>query len=200
MSALVRETVKQNHTPTAVRVHASVYVLNNSITDHHSDMLNLTSRIAVKMQNLADWDVDWNDSRPQRPRSSLTCSDFLPDDDDATELLKRAVQYVMEFLVSEFNSLKDLKPHVPPRQSPHPVRRTIVAPMEILFKDEKYKSETIDILTELMKDAALTGQPQVNNLYTHVVTTYIHVHVCTFNIHDNVHVYVHVYFHLGYSW
>ena len=178
MSALVRETVKRNHTPTAVQVHASVNVLkksNNSITDHHSDMLNLTSRIAVKMQNLPDWDVDWNDSRPQRPRSSLTCSDILPDDDDATELLKRAV---MEFLVSEFNSLKDLKPYVPPRQSPHPVRRTIVAPMEILFKDEKHKSETIDILTELMKDAALTGQPQVN------------IHSCSYHIYTCTCVYV----------
>ena len=34
--------------------------------------------------------------------------------------------------------------------------------MKALFKDEKYKSDTIiDILSVLMKDAALTGTPQV---------------------------------------
>lgn len=125
-------------------------------------MLNLTSRIALKIQNWPDWDVNWNDRQPQKPRSVLTCSDFLPDDNDAVELQKHAVQYVMEFLVSEFKSLKALQSHVPVRHSPHPVQKTTVVPMQILFKDEKYKSDTIDILSQLMKDASLTGQPQVN--------------------------------------
>ena len=55
----------------------------------------------------------------------------------------------------------DLKQHIPARHSPHPVQKATVATMKILFKDEKYKAETIDILTQLMKDALLTGQPQV---------------------------------------
>ena len=44
------------------------------------------------------------------------------------------------------------------------MRKSVVVPMQALFKDEKYKSETIDILSVLMKDAALTGTPQVTLL------------------------------------
>ena len=35
--------------------------------------------------------------------------------------------------------------------------------MKVLFRDEKQKAETIEILSDLMKDAALTGNPQVSN-------------------------------------
>ena len=34
--------------------------------------------------------------------------------------------------------------------------------MQILFKDEKFKAETIEILSDLMKDAGIYGEPQVN--------------------------------------
>ena len=34
--------------------------------------------------------------------------------------------------------------------------------MKILFKDEKYKSETIEILQQLMADADLKGHHQVS--------------------------------------
>ena len=33
--------------------------------------------------------------------------------------------------------------------------------MKILFRDEKYKSETIEILLQLAKDAELSGKPEV---------------------------------------
>jgi hypothetical protein len=75
----------------------------------------------------------------------------------------------MIFLVTEFSYPKDLKPHVPPWQPTHPIQKTVVAPMEILFRDEIHKSETMNILMELVKDAALSGQPQV----------IIHLWVCT---------------------
>ena len=68
---------------------------------------------------------------------------------------------MMEFLVDEFPSLSSLKHLVPPRQTLHPCRKATVAPMEILFKDEKYKAETIDILTQLTEDAKLKGNSQV---------------------------------------
>ena len=119
-------------------------------------MLNLTARIAVKMQNLPPWDVDWTDSRPQRHRSSLTCADFLPDEKDAAELHKRAVLYMMEVLVTEFRSLSSLKHLVPSRESPHRIQKSVAVPMKVLFRDEKQKAETT-------KDAALTGNPQVIN-------------------------------------
>lgn len=124
-------------------------------------MLNVTARLAVRIENLPDWDVDWNDITPQRSRSSLTCDDFLPSIDDATALNAMATQYTMEFLVEEFDCLHDLKPHVPCHQSPHPTRSPNVAPMAILFKDEKYKAETVEIIRELMADAKLSGNPQV---------------------------------------
>ena len=67
----------------------------------------------------------------------------------------------MEILVSEFKSLSPLQPLLPQQELLHPVQKSEVVPMKVLFKDEKYKDETLDILTQLMKDAKLTGDPQV---------------------------------------
>ena len=71
----------------------------------------------------------------------------------------------MEALVFAFSSLGDLQKFLPSRKSPHAVQKSVVVPMQILFKDEKYKSETIEILSELMSDAALNGKPQVNYMH-----------------------------------
>lgn len=127
-------------------------------------MLNLTARLAVRVENLPDWDVDWSDSTPQRPRSSLSVEDFIPSKEDADALHAAAVQYMMEFLVAEFDSLHHLKSLVPCRQSPHPAIKATVAPMPILFKDEKYTAATVEIIRELMADAKLTGDSQVHTL------------------------------------
>ena len=54
--------------------------------DQHSSMLNLTSRLAVKIKNLPDFEFDWADTTPQRPRTSLNVEDFLPSEVDATVL------------------------------------------------------------------------------------------------------------------
>lgn len=56
-------------------------------------MLNLTARLAVQIQNLPDWEIDWNDTTPQHDPSTLT--DILPNEGDGQELKKRAAQYVM---------------------------------------------------------------------------------------------------------
>ena len=71
-------------------------------------MLKLTSWIALKIQNLPDWDVDWTDDWPWKSQSSLTCADFLPDEADATDVHKRAIVLVMEILVAEFTLLGDI--------------------------------------------------------------------------------------------
>ncbi len=123
-------------------------------------MLNLTACLAVNIRYLPDWDVDWLDSQPQRSRQSLIISD-LPTEEDAQELQARAVQYMMKFFVAEFDSLHDLEKLVPEEKFLHTPHKSIVVPMKVLFKDEKYKSETIDILTQLMTDAQLAGSPQV---------------------------------------
>ena len=124
-------------------------------------MLNITARLAVRIPNLPDWDVNWDDVTPQQSRSSLGIDDFLPSLSDADALNQAAIQYTMELLVEEFDSLHPLKPLVPALQTPHPVKTPTVAPMPILFRDEKYKAETIEILRQLIVDAKLSGNPQV---------------------------------------
>lgn len=69
-----------------------------------------------------------------------------------------------DFLTSHFPSLNDLKHFVPPNTTPHIVSRAEVVPMKVLFKDEKYKSETVGILKQLMSDANLNGDHQVKSL------------------------------------
>ena len=130
-------------------------------------MVNVTARLAVKIQNLPPWEVDWSDRNHQKSRSSLTIDDILPSQDDSAEFMRRAVRYLMCFLVSEFSALADLEKFVPPEQTPHPVRKAEVIPMKLLFKDEKYTAETIDILSDYITAAQLTGvEPQVNTLPT----------------------------------
>ena len=125
-------------------------------------MLNATARLAVRIQNLPPWEVNWADTQPQRSRTTLTINDILPNEEDATALRDHAVLYLMQFLTQEFKALHDMAPLVPTQKPPHPVQKTQVAPMKVVFKDEKYKAETIDILGQLREDAGLTGAPQVN--------------------------------------
>ena len=124
-------------------------------------MLNITSRLAVRIRHIPDWEFDWADTRPQMNRDLLTISDFLPSEADAAELKKRAVSYIMNFLVQEFPALIDLKKLLP-RKPETVIAKSEVVPMQVLFKDEKYIAETIDILSQLADDAHLSGQTQVN--------------------------------------
>ena len=124
-------------------------------------MLNNTSRLAVRIRHIPDWDFDWADTRPQMNRDLLTISDFLSSEADAAELKTRAVSYVMTFLVQEFPALSDLKKFLPGKPE-KVITKSEVVPMEVLFKDEKYIAETIDILSQLVDDAGLSGQAQVD--------------------------------------
>lgn len=129
--------------------------------DIHPDMMNVTSRLAVQVKYLPEGNVDWSDTRPQRTRSELTIDDLIPNESDGEQLYKRAVEYMMRFLVKHFTSLHHLKKHTPALQTPHPVSKSHVVPMKILHKDEKYTKDTIDILECLKSDATLTGDHQV---------------------------------------
>ena len=60
-----------------------------------------------------------------------------------------------------FTSLSELKKLLPPKEQIHPVQRSRVVPMKLLFKDEKQKSETIDIISQLFSDGNLKGTNQV---------------------------------------
>ena len=76
-------------------------------------------------------------------------SDLLPNEGDGQELHKQAVQHIMCFLVEEFSSLTYLAALTAPEDN---------SSNESSFKDEKYKSETVDILDKLAVDAQLTGK------------------------------------------
>ena len=128
-------------------------------------MMNITSRLAIRLRHLPDWECDWYDMKPQRNKESLSISDFLPSEEDAAELEKRATQYLMRFLTEELEALADLKKYAPEQEQVHAPSKTEVVPMKVLFKDEKYTSETIDILTKLMEDGSLKGTCQVSELH-----------------------------------
>ena len=136
-------------------------------------MLNITSRMAVRLRHFPDWEIDWTDTTPQKSQDSLVVSDFLPCADDVKQLKERAVTFMMRFLVNEISSLSDLKQFVPPETPLHPVKKTEAVPMSVLFKDEKYTNETIDILSQLITDADLTGQPEVHYMYMLVTSQYL---------------------------
>ena len=85
----------------------------------HSSMLNVTARLAVKITNLPDWNVDWDDNTPQCSRSCLDSSHFLPSIEDADALNEAAVKYRMDFLVNEFDCLGELRPLIPTAHSAH---------------------------------------------------------------------------------
>ena len=131
------------------------------VIDYHSKMLNATSRLAISIQHLPDWEVDWDDTKPQKSRRELQLHDILPSEADGEEFHKRAVHFVMQLLVAEFDSLSNLSRYVPPEKPLFPATKTNVVPMRLLFRDEKYTSENVEILKETAKDAGLQGSPQV---------------------------------------
>ena len=130
-------------------------------------MLNLTTRLAVKMDNIPDWNIDWVDNKPQLPRSALNYTHFSLNEEDEECLEKYAVLFMMEFLVENFSSLGHISQLIPSQQSSQPIQKSSVVPMKILFCDEKYTAETIEILTQLVHDTNLTGEsPQVRKAYS----------------------------------
>ena len=84
----------------------------------------------------------------------------MPDEEDAAAFTQQAIEYTMRFLVKEFPSLHTLKTTLPEIQTLHPVQKAEAVPLKVLFKDEKYIHETIAILSQLIDDANLQGDPQ----------------------------------------
>ena len=90
-------------TPSALCVAVIVIVIFPP-TGHHSKMLNVTSRLAMKIKHVPE-EMSWTDTACQRIRSSLSVSDVLPGTEEGKIFYDRAVLMVMELLVSEFKSL-----------------------------------------------------------------------------------------------
>ena len=92
------------------------------------------------------------EKKQKQKQKNKEVEDLLPDKADARKLKERAV---MRFLLKEISALSDLKDLVPSESPLHPVQKTEVIPMCVLSKDEKYTSETVDILAQLMIDSNL---------------------------------------------
>ena len=165
-------------------------------TDHHSNMLNATARLAIRIRYLPDFPFEWTDTNPQRSRQTLTIDDFLPSSVDAMKLQQSAAQYLMSFLVENFTDLADLQCYVPPMESIHPSQKSEVVPMKIPFKDEKLKSDTIDILTQLMEDSNIDGTPQVCTYSNRHLKQYT-MHVLLLISHTCTHAYTHAHTYMN---
>lgn len=124
-------------------------------------MVNMTSRLAVKVKNLPPGTVDWSDKKAQGSRSSLRAEDIIPDENDGEVMITRATTYIIRFLVGTFKSLNHLQSLVPKQHSPQPVSKSQVAPMKVLDVDEKYTQGNLEILDQLTRDAQLSGDHQV---------------------------------------
>lgn len=124
-------------------------------------MLNTTTRLAIGINNLPPWEFDWSDNRPQKSRHTLTLSEVLPNAEDGQQLYDRAVAYMMKLLVESFPSLEKLKPLIFTGNSTS-VKKSVVVPMKILFKDEKYIDDNIQILQQYIEDGNLSGNAQAS--------------------------------------
>ena len=62
--------------------------------------------------------------------------------------------------MKHLESLHDLAQFLPSKSS-LPAHKTEVIPLKLLFKDEKFIDENIQILVQYTKDADLDGSPQV---------------------------------------
>ena len=124
-------------------------------------MLNTTTWLAIGINNLPPWEFDWSDNRPQKSRHTLTLSEVLPNAEDGQQLYDRAVAYTMKLLVESFPSLEKLKPLISTGNSTS-VKKSVVVPMKILFKDEKYIDDNIQILQQYIEDGNLSGNAQAS--------------------------------------
>ena len=124
----------------------NIIIVCTCIIDTHPEMMNVTSRLAVQIKYLPQGVVNWSDSQPQKKRRELTIHDIVPSESDGLMMYNRAVDYVMRFMASHFKALSKFVTQVPQLKSPHPVSKSIVAPMRILLQDEKYTEANIEIL------------------------------------------------------
>ena len=91
--------------------------------------------------------INWGDMKPQKPWQELTISDLIPNERDGQELHRRAVRYIMRFLVSvqqpfQSSALSSCSPLAP-------------------SCNQVCSSTNANILDALRADTGLTGDPQV---------------------------------------
>lgn len=66
-------------------------------------MENTTTRLAVLISKLPDFEFSWEDSAPQGCCKKLTEEDILANEEDGLILYERMVKYVCSFIANEFD-------------------------------------------------------------------------------------------------
>ena len=72
-------------------------------------MENTTTRLAVLIFKLPDFEFLWEDSAPQGCRKK---EDILANEEDGLILYVRMVKYVCSFIAKEFDDLCELRPFI----------------------------------------------------------------------------------------
>ena len=124
-------------------------------------MCNTTTRLAIGIDHLPSYDFSWEDCTPQKMRNDLTLDEIFPIVDDGRVLFERAVQYTAQVLVKEFPTFSNLRQFVVSPDRSSAMHKSRVIPMKLLFKDEKYTDDNIQILQQYSRECNLTGSPQV---------------------------------------
>ena len=124
-------------------------------------MCNTTTRLAIGIDHLPPYDFSWEDCTLQKMRNDLTLDEIFPNVDDGRVLFERAVQYTAQVLVEEFPTFSNLRQFVVSPDRSSAVHKSRVIPMKLLFKDEKYTDDNIQILQQYSRECNLTGSPQV---------------------------------------
>ena len=124
---------------------------------HHNAKHNSVSNWYQQLATLGVW-LEWQS--PQKSRHTLTLSEVLTNAEDGQQLYDRAVAYT-KLLVEPFPSLEKLKPLISTGNSTS-VKKSVVVLMKILFKDEKYIDDNIQILQQYIEDGNLSGNAQVS--------------------------------------
>ena len=118
-------------------------------------MVNITTRLAINIKKLPPFDFNWDDTSPQKPQESMTVDDVLPSEANGDLLFRQAVNYVKHFLVHHFSSLKHLKLGCDKHTSP--TEKSIIVPMPLINREEKFTDETICILHDYVQDYGFCG-------------------------------------------
>ena len=75
--------------------------------------------------------------------------------------LFKGLYSIQQILVEEFPTFSNLRHFVAIPDRSSSVYKSRIVPMKLLFRDEKYTNENIQILQQFSRECNLTGSPQV---------------------------------------
>lgn len=79
-------------------------------------MVNMTSRLAVRIKNVLPGSINWSDKSPQGSRSSLKAED-IPNEEDGEVMSKRAHHEVLGWHLQGFEASRESGTQTTPSSS-----------------------------------------------------------------------------------